>query len=394
MSNTIVKIIEVVNNGNSTATGVVVDYSAPNGTYIVSTQPDRGTYDADTEKWAIGTIYAGETVKMKVTLFVTDPNAAQILSEASVSGNETETTLLNNTDNDIQGLSNIVMYADDDCCGDCGEPGVKAFDIENACLCGSLIVNECSFCQDGSVTYFKIKAGSGVNLNESNISLNSATGAYSVNTALMDLGQDWEFKYDVFCRKDGITLGPLATGTVTGTGLPPGVECSSPNVTFEAGDTATVGDDANGTAIINTCNGEVVHLWSSDGLVQVNISEGSAVIDLTASEHVKLNEWGFTETVTVAEGEKFFVVPPSLDGKTLIDVTYAGGVFSTSDVTVETYLNDSTIADTPTTLNDAGPTATATITGGQVLATGDVLRLNVTAVNGTTTGLTATLFIQ
>jgi len=56
----------------------------------------------------------------------------------------------------------------------------------------------------------------------------------------------------------------------------------------ESGDTAIIGDDANGSA--NIACGDVIHFWSSNDSVSVLVSAGSAIVDIQAP-HETTTAW-------------------------------------------------------------------------------------------------------
>jgi uncharacterized repeat protein (TIGR01451 family) len=59
--------IEVVNQGPSTATGVVVEDKLPSGYIYTGSSADQGDYNENTGLWNIGTLPAGEMVTLLIT---------------------------------------------------------------------------------------------------------------------------------------------------------------------------------------------------------------------------------------------------------------------------------------------------------------------------------------
>lgn len=63
--------------------------------------------------------------------------------------------------------------------------------------------------------------------------------------------------------------------------------------TVNAGTTALATDDANGTA--GMCPTDTLHFWSSDSTVDINVSEGSAIVDLTVDAGI---QWTISDVTT------------------------------------------------------------------------------------------------
>jgi len=53
-------------------------------------------------------------------------------------------------------------------------------------------------------------------------------------------------------------------------------------LTVNAGTTAVVADDANGTSVLG-CD-DTIHFWSSDASVDINVAQGSSIIDITSED--------------------------------------------------------------------------------------------------------------
>ena len=99
--------VVATNLGPSAASNVVVDDQLPDGLTFVAARPDRGTFDATSRRWTIGTLAAGEsvTVEIDVTLVAVGnqtnvatvgqvaPSATQALTPTG----DDETRLDNNT---------------------------------------------------------------------------------------------------------------------------------------------------------------------------------------------------------------------------------------------------------------------------------------------------------
>jgi hypothetical protein len=86
----------VTNNGPDTATGVTIVDPMPGGNTFVSASPSQGSCTGGAIlHCSLGTIAAGGTVR--ITLVTTPGTVGKVTNTVTVSGNETETNLSNNT---------------------------------------------------------------------------------------------------------------------------------------------------------------------------------------------------------------------------------------------------------------------------------------------------------
>jgi uncharacterized repeat protein (TIGR01451 family) len=77
--------ISVTNNGPATATGVVVGDELPSGLIYEGSTATKGTYQASTSRWQIGTLAVGETASMKIRAKVKAADGAtSIVNHADV----------------------------------------------------------------------------------------------------------------------------------------------------------------------------------------------------------------------------------------------------------------------------------------------------------------------
>ncbi|HMQ96940.1 MAG TPA: DUF11 domain-containing protein [Candidatus Nanoperiomorbaceae bacterium] len=95
--------IEVTNNGPSTATGVVVSDELPSGyTYVSS----NGNYNAATGEWNIGTLAAGQSVSLNITVTVNETGDYLNLAEVTnANEDDVDSTPDNGVDTDGDGDS-------------------------------------------------------------------------------------------------------------------------------------------------------------------------------------------------------------------------------------------------------------------------------------------------
>ena len=73
--------VTLSNNGPSTATGVQIRDQIPAGTTFVSANPSRGTYDQNTGIWDVGSVMAGISATLQVTVTVNIPGAVTNTAE-------------------------------------------------------------------------------------------------------------------------------------------------------------------------------------------------------------------------------------------------------------------------------------------------------------------------
>ncbi|KAB8140884.1 DUF11 domain-containing protein [Chloroflexia bacterium SDU3-3] len=75
--------VQVVNNGPSSATGVVVSDLLPSGLSLVSATPSQGSYASGTGLWSLGTLANGASAALTMVATVTQPGS--ITNNASIS---------------------------------------------------------------------------------------------------------------------------------------------------------------------------------------------------------------------------------------------------------------------------------------------------------------------
>jgi len=91
--------LDIVNNGPSHATGVVITDTLPQtGITFVSASQTPTTNDGRVLTFAVGDLARGATVSVTIDVRVDDNFSGTLINEANVRGNETEITLLNNDD--------------------------------------------------------------------------------------------------------------------------------------------------------------------------------------------------------------------------------------------------------------------------------------------------------
>lgn len=108
-----------------------------------------------------------------------------------------------------------------------------------------------------------------------------------------------------------------------------------------------------------------------------------------------INEFEVGEVVTTGLGDKFFVVPPALNGKYIVSVTMASDTIGGGeDLSADIAINGTEDTDAIVNLSSGTLAATTAITGGILLSTNDIIQINVRDATGTPEGLTTTLLVQ
>lgn len=178
---------------------------------------------------------------------------------------------------------------------------------------------------------------------------------------LRPTGNENEFTIDITWTDENGLQSTLTDGTPIMVNIPP------LDLTVNAGGTGVASDDSKGTAEIT--DGEVIHFWSSDGSVGIQVSEGSAIVDIIVNPAFAQ---GLVESIT----------------PTGIDFTVDGsGDYFVQFSYLDADGNPQTVTDpTPVTLPDlSGTVQTATValttTNGVAVAIGQPF---VTFPDGTT----------
>ncbi|WP_293565334.1 T9SS type A sorting domain-containing protein [Phaeodactylibacter sp.] len=109
--------IEVVNQGPSTATGVVVEDKLPSGYIYTGSSADQGDYNENTGLWNIGTLPAGEMVTLLITAEVKFGGNHLNLAEV-VDANEDDIDSTPDNGVDTDGDNNVQNDPDDEDDGD------------------------------------------------------------------------------------------------------------------------------------------------------------------------------------------------------------------------------------------------------------------------------------
>jgi uncharacterized repeat protein (TIGR01451 family) len=85
------------NLGPANATGVVMNDLLPSGLAYVSHTASAGTYNSGTGVWSIGSLANGASRTLTITASVTSAGLPQVTNTATISGNEFDPSLTNNT---------------------------------------------------------------------------------------------------------------------------------------------------------------------------------------------------------------------------------------------------------------------------------------------------------
>src|SRR5690606_38025436 len=97
----VVFTITAENKGASEAISSKVSNDLPSGYTDKSSVPSTWTYNSGTGEWTIGKLAASASVSMTVTATVNpDKTAAEYKNTAQVSGNETDSDITNNSDDE------------------------------------------------------------------------------------------------------------------------------------------------------------------------------------------------------------------------------------------------------------------------------------------------------
>ena len=95
--------ITVRNNGTQTAHNVVVSAGLPNGMVHTSNTANHGSYNLYNQTWKVGTLTAGQSAVLTLTLFplVTGNNIDAFVQVMSMDGNDADSTPGNDTDQTV-----------------------------------------------------------------------------------------------------------------------------------------------------------------------------------------------------------------------------------------------------------------------------------------------------
>lgn len=82
--------LEITNNGAAAASGVIADFQVPEGMAFTSKTESQGSYNLWFQTWNIGTLQAGETATLTLTLFTLNPGADVVAYAEITAANEND----------------------------------------------------------------------------------------------------------------------------------------------------------------------------------------------------------------------------------------------------------------------------------------------------------------
>ncbi len=252
--------IIIGNNSIISATGVTVTVNIPLGVSVLSSTSTKGSYNIGTSIWSVGVMAPNAQHKLVLTVNVDDQTLQPYTASAIVAGNEFETYVINNIDSDNKGGP---------CTDECAT-GFTCVDNLNSCNCSRIVLTGGACNKDSAIDY-RLIAGSEVNCI---VILNSVTGEYNVQPTGSN---PWSFNYEIYCCCDAVCTGPLTSCQIGGLGTG---DCTSFGFIVNSGTTADITDDVGGTANMTACPTDVLHFWSEDGLINVTVAPGSAVVNI------------------------------------------------------------------------------------------------------------------
>jgi len=171
----------VTNERSYQDTNVKVNFQIPVGLQYVSSSPDKGTYNATTKRWTIGTMAGKEVSSLKAfRLRVVNISLAPFTVIATVVGDATDPNLLNNS---------FTWLIQADTCA----PAAGTSAGISSCLCGT-VSKETTVCSKG-VTEWRLNALSVVNGTLK--SWDITTGDYSFE--YIDPTKNITFTYGLYC---------------------------------------------------------------------------------------------------------------------------------------------------------------------------------------------------
>ncbi|WP_157078618.1 DUF11 domain-containing protein, partial [Methanobrevibacter filiformis] len=245
--------ITVINNGSGNATGVYVTDML--NTTVLSFVGSNGSYDNNTGIWTIGSLGAGESVALSITVVIIGNGT--VINTASVSVDQNNTNVDNGSDNETTNVSNNVNVS-----------VVKVSNTTGSANIGDIITYTITVSNNG----FGNATGVYVTdvLNTSVLSFVGSNGSYDNNTGVWSIG-------DLGAGESvalSITVVIIGNGTVI--------------------NTASVSVDQNNTNVDNGSDNETIIVSNNVNVSVVKVSNttGSANIGDTVTYTITVSNNG------------------------------------------------------------------------------------------------------
>ncbi|WP_264538185.1 Ig-like domain-containing protein [Flavobacterium sp. N1736] len=369
--------ITVTNNGPYKATGVTVNDVLPSGYTFVSATPSTGTWSAP--NWTVGSLANAASATLSITATV--KASGSYVNTAVVSGNDSDTNTLNNTDTVTVTPVNHTPEANDD--------DTTSFPLNEDGVDGSVNVLTNDTDADGKPT------GPLNGVGQFTVDLNPAVSG--IQTTYTDAKGVWSLD--------------TTTGVVTFN--PANNFNGTASITYTLCDPTGLCDNADITFLVNAVNDiptavDDVYTMNEDATVTLNPLALDSDIDgdtLSITSIGGTTLTGTTQTISVtngtvnisAAGVITFTPSANFNSATAVSILYEISDGHGGTATANELITVNAVNDIPTAVNDVytmNEDATVTLTPLALDSDLDGDTLSITSIGGTTlTGTTQTISV-
>ncbi len=341
-------VIKVTNNGSSNATGVVVNDKIPSG-YTYSGNNSGGSYNSSTGIWSVGNLANGSSVSLTITATV--KSNGNYINTATVTGNESDPNLSNNTSSVGVTVDKVIVSTAKVISG--GLTTIPA----NTFFTYSILYSVSSLtAPTGYNIYIEDYLDPDLSWNPADVigasSFDPLTGKVVIN--LNNVNSGTSGSRDLQVKFKGCTGGSIATNFATAYGDNiMGTSGQYPIVTNTVSITSTDRVVLGGSN--NICAGSTANvtpatggIWTSSNNAIATVTNAGLVTGV-ATGNVTLT---YTETATGCSSSKSFTVNalPTLGGQSAVCVgstanvtPSSGGTWNSSNTAIATVTNEGVV---------------------------------------------------